>query len=63
MSYVSFAPCPHCHAPLSYLEGVAGSQMNPQCPRCRKAVTVTRATFLMADYSRPSAAPKRPPSS
>jgi endogenous inhibitor of DNA gyrase (YacG/DUF329 family) len=59
-SHASFAPCPHCHTPLSYLEGVAGSQMNPPCPRCRKAVTVTRATFLMADYSRPPAPRKTP---
>jgi len=60
MSYARFAPCPHCQAPLSYLEGVAGSQMNPECPRCHKAVTVSRATFLMADHSRPVPAPKRP---
>jgi hypothetical protein len=60
MSFAQFSPCPHCKAPLSYLEGVAGSSMNPQCPRCHKVVTVTRATFLMADYSRPTA-PKKPP--
>jgi endogenous inhibitor of DNA gyrase (YacG/DUF329 family) len=61
MSYGSFAPCPHCGAPLSYLEGVAGSQMNPPCPRCHKIVTVTRATFLMADHSRPASAGKTLP--
>ena len=52
MRFARFDPCPHCHAPLSYLEGVAGSQMNPQCPCCHEVVTVTRATFLMADHSR-----------
>ena len=60
MSHASFRPCPHCQAPLSYLEGVAGSQMNPPCPRCQKTVTVTRATFLMADHSRPASARKTP---
>jgi hypothetical protein len=63
MGYASFGPCPHCQTPLSYLEGVAGSQMKPQCPRCHKVVTVTRATFLMADHSQPRSAPKRPRSS
>jgi len=53
MAHVRFAPCPHCDAPLSYLEGVSGSTMNPQCPRCHAAVSVVRATFLMADHSRP----------
>ena len=60
MSHASFRPCPHCHAPLSYLEGAAGSQMNPQCPRCHKVVEVTRATFLMADNSRPASVRKTP---
>ena len=60
MAYASFRPCPHCEAPLSFLEGVSGSQMNPACPRCHKIVTVERATFLMADYSRPRPAPKTP---
>ena len=53
-----FAPCPHCDAALSYLEGVTGSTMTPKCPRCGVLVTVDRATFLMADHSRP--APPRP---
>jgi hypothetical protein len=53
-----FAPCPHCTAPLSYLEGVSGSTLTPNCPRCREVVRVARATFLMADNSRPS--PKTP---
>ena len=57
--HASFGPCPHCQAPLSYLEGVAGSKMEPQCPRCHKLVPVTRAAFLMADHSRPSA-PRKP---
>jgi hypothetical protein len=60
MAYARFAPCPHCHAPLSFLEGTAGSKLNPQCPRCHKVVTVTRATFLMADHSRPASAQKAP---
>ncbi len=50
-------PCPHCHAALSYLEGVAGSSINPNCPRCKMEVSVERATFLMADHSRPTAKP------
>ena len=53
MSYASFGPCPHCNAPLSYLEGAAGSTMTPECPRCHAVVAVRRATFLMADNSRP----------
>ena len=57
--HASFGPCPHCQAPLSYLEGVAGSTTDPRCPRCHKAVPVTRATFLMADHSRPTA-PRKP---
>jgi hypothetical protein len=48
-----FEPCPHCDAPLSFLEGVTGSTMTPKCPRCGEAVAVDRATFLMADHSRP----------
>lgn len=60
MAYASFRPCPHCNAPLSYLEGVSGSQMNPPCPRCHKVVPVDRATFLMLDHSRPAPAPKAP---
>jgi hypothetical protein len=27
--------------------------MTPKCPRCNEVVTVTRATFLMADHSMP----------
>jgi hypothetical protein len=27
--------------------------MNPECPRCHAVVSVLRATFLMADHSRP----------
>ncbi len=60
MTYAWFGPCPHCQAPLSYLEGAAGSKMDPQCPCCRKVVTVTRATFLMADHSRLALAPRTP---
>jgi uncharacterized paraquat-inducible protein A len=52
MGYARFGPCPHCQVPLSFLEGVASSKMNPECPRCHKVVEVTRATFLMRDYSR-----------
>ena len=48
-----FGPCPHCNSALSYLEGVTGSTMSPSCPRCKVPVAVLRATFLMADYSRP----------
>jgi hypothetical protein len=48
-----FEPCPHCDCALSYLEGVTGSTMTPKCPRCGKVVAVDRATFLMADNSRP----------
>ena len=60
MAYASFRPCPHCQAPLSYLEGVSGSQMNPQCPRCHKTIQVERATFLMLDHSRAAAVQKKP---
>lgn len=52
MASAWFGPCPHCNSALSYLEGVNGSTMNPSCPRCKVAVKVDRATFLMADYSR-----------
>jgi len=55
MATAWFGPCPHCNASLSYLEGVAGSSMSPLCPRCKSVVTVSRATFLMADNSRPTA--------
>lgn len=58
MSYAKFAPCPHCHTPLSYLEGAPGSTMTPQCPRCHEVVAVERAAFLMADHSRPRVQPK-----
>ncbi len=53
MSYASFSPCPHCSTPLVFLDGASGSTMNPQCPRCHEVVSVQRATFLMADNSRP----------
>ena len=55
-----FEPCPHCDAALSYLEGVTGSTMTPKCPRCGNLVTVDRATFLMADNSRPRETKKSP---
>jgi phage FluMu protein Com len=58
MATARFRPCPHCNASLSYLEGVAGSSMSPKCPRCNTVVSVSRATFLMADHSRPT--PKAP---
>jgi endogenous inhibitor of DNA gyrase (YacG/DUF329 family) len=57
MSKAWFGPCPHCNAPLSYLEGVTASTMTPKCPRCQEVVPVSRATFLMADHSRPAAKP------
>jgi hypothetical protein len=60
MAYAKFAPCPHCQAPLSYLENAEGRTMNPQCPRCHEVVSVVRPTFLMADYSRPAPIAKRP---
>jgi hypothetical protein len=53
MARARFAPCPHCDAPLSYLEGVSGSSLNPRCPRCHAVVSVARATFLMVDHSQP----------
>jgi hypothetical protein len=57
MASARFGPCPHCKASLSFLEGVAGSSMNPLCPTCRAPVPVSRATFLMADHSRLSLRP------
>ena len=54
MAHARFAPCPHCNTPLSYLEGVSGSTLTPTCPRCPGVVSVSRATFLMVDNSRPS---------
>ena len=54
MALARFGPCPHCNTRLSYLEGVSGSTLTPTCPRCHKVVSVSRATFLMVDYSRPS---------
>jgi hypothetical protein len=59
MGYAWFGPCPHCQAPLSYLEGVEARKANPQCPRCHKVVAVARPTFLMADHSRPASAARR----
>jgi endogenous inhibitor of DNA gyrase (YacG/DUF329 family) len=56
MPTAKFGPCPHCGAPLSFLEGVSGSTLHPKCPRCRAEVVVNRATFLMADHSRPATA-------
>jgi phage FluMu protein Com len=53
-----FLPCPHCQAPLAYLEGAESSSMTPKCPRCNHTVSVSRATFLMADNSRPVMRPK-----
>jgi hypothetical protein len=58
MASAWFGPCPHCKSPLSYLEGVTGSTMSPSCPRCKVSIRVERATFLMADYSRPIKFPK-----
>ena len=51
MAYARFGPCPHCQTPLAYLEGAAGSRLNPPCPRCGEAITVPHPTFLMPDYS------------
>jgi hypothetical protein len=58
MATARFGPCPHCKMALSYLQGVSGSTMTPLCPGCRQPVTVTRATLLMADHSRPATASK-----
>lgn len=63
MATSRFAPCPHCDSALSYLEGVSGSTMTPKCPRCGELVAVDRATFLMADNSRPREIKKPPHSS
>jgi hypothetical protein len=54
MATAWFGPCPHCRSRLSYLQGVSGSTMTPKCPSCRRVVEVTKATFLMADHSRPA---------
>lgn len=54
MATARFHPCPHCNIRLSFLEGVSGSTMTPQCPRCHEVISVTRSTFLMADHSRPA---------
>jgi len=63
MGYAHFAPCPHCAVPLSFLEGAAGSKMNPECPRCHQIVAVKHATFLMEDCSRPRPVAKKPAAS
>ena len=55
MATAWFGPCPHCNISLSYLEGITGSSMSPQCPRCKTVVSVPRAAFLMVDHSRPTA--------
>jgi len=62
MSYATFAPCPHCNAPLAFLEGASGGTMTPACPRCHEVVAVERATLLMADHSRPRVQAKAAPS-
>ena len=54
MASATFSPCPECQAPLAYLVGVSGSHMDPKCPSCRAIVSVSRATLLMADHSRPA---------
>ncbi|MEO8602293.1 MAG: hypothetical protein ABI629_06950 [bacterium] len=54
-------PCPHCNVALSFLEGITGSQMSPNCPRCGVAIPVDRPTFLMADRSRRNPYVKTPP--
>lgn len=61
MATAWFGPCPHCKSALSYLEGVSGSTMQPNCPRCKQPVPVSRATFLMADNSRPAPVVKPAP--
>jgi hypothetical protein len=61
MAYAWFGPCPHCAIALSYLQGVSGSSMSPVCPGCHQVVTVTRATLLMPDHSRPSPPPSKAP--
>jgi len=53
MATARSGPCPHCKSALTFLEGVSGAMMTPKCPRCRKPVTVTASTVLVADYSRP----------
>jgi hypothetical protein len=35
--------------------------MTPKCPQCGVAIVVDRATFLMADNSRPTDPPKNTP--
>ena len=60
MASAWFGPCPHCNTALSYLQGVTGSTMTPQCPSCHEVVTVPRATLLMADHSRPAPTPRPP---
>jgi phage FluMu protein Com len=60
MAYASFGPCPSCNAALAFLEGVSGSSLHPKCPRCGAVVQVSRATFLMADHSRPPVRPAAP---
>jgi len=61
MSSAWFGPCPHCNIPLAYLKGVTGSRMNPACPKCSAAVTVTGPTFLMVDRSRKTPYPMKAP--
>jgi hypothetical protein len=61
MAIGRFAPCPHCHRSLSYLEGVSGATNQPKCPSCKQVVPVPRATLLMIDTSRPATLPPKVP--
>ena len=53
MASAWFGPCPHLQL-RPFLSGRGDRQYGEtRCPRCKVAITVDRATFLMADYSRP----------
>lgn len=55
MATASFNPCPHCRSPLTFIEGLSGTNCEPLCPRCRKPIAVSVPTLVTANNSKPPA--------